>query len=90
MARLSNPLSSLCLGIIRNWVSVVRRGKGGLIDEQGTAWTRLPVSDITDQLAHEFHLEVNARKIYRALKELEEAKLIVCGHDCNSLPETCP
>ena len=76
MARLSNPLSSLCLGIIRNWVSVVRCGKGGLIDEQGTAWTRLPVSEITDQLAHEFHLEVNARKIYRALKELEEAKLI--------------
>ena len=90
MARFSNPLSSLCLGIIRNWVSVVRRGKGGLIDEQGTAWTRLPVSDITDQLAHEFHLEVNARKIYRALKELAEAKLIVCGHDCNFLPETCP
>ncbi|GCE65863.1 hypothetical protein OMCYN_01809 [cyanobiont of Ornithocercus magnificus] len=76
MAPLNNPLSSLCLGIIRNWVTVVRKGKGGRIDEQGRPWTRLPAWQINEQLAREFQLEVSTRRIYRALDKLVAANLI--------------
>lgn len=73
------PLSSLtavCFGIIRGWVKVVCCGKGGQIDAYGTPWTRLPAREITSQLAREFRVEVSMRTVYRALKELEDAKLI--------------
>lgn len=80
---LSNPLASICLKIICGWVNVVRKGKGGKIDEQGTPWTRLPAWEINDQLAREFHLEVNIRRVYRALKELEKAGLICRKQRCS-------
>ena len=76
MTRLNNPLSSLCLTIICRWISVVRRGKGGQIDKNGIPWTRLPAWEITDQLDREFYLAVSIRRVQRALKELEDAKLI--------------
>ena len=70
------PLASLCLGVVRGWINVARRGKGGQIDDQGTAWTRLPAEQLRDQLAREFLVEVSTRSVQRALKELEEQNQI--------------
>jgi len=70
------PLASLCLGVVRGWINVARRGKGGQIDESGTAWTRLPAEQLRDQLAREFMVEVSTRSVQRALKELEEENQI--------------
>jgi hypothetical protein len=70
------PLASLCLGVVRGWINVARKGRGGQIDESGTAWTRLPADQLRDQLEREFHVEVSTRSIQRALKELEEANQI--------------
>lgn len=70
------PLASLCLGVVRGWINVARRGRGGQIDEQGTAWTRLPAEELRDQLAREFLVEVSTRSVQRALKELETAQQI--------------
>ena len=67
------PLASLCLGVVRGWINVARKGRGGQIDESGTAWTRLPADQLRDQLEREFLVEVSTRSIQRALKELEEA-----------------
>ena len=33
------PLASLCLGVVRGWINVASKGKGGQIDKKGTAWT---------------------------------------------------
>jgi len=70
------PLASLCLGVVRGWINVARRGKGGQIDEAGTAWTRLPADQLRDQLAREFLVEVSTRSVQRALKELEDSNQI--------------
>ena len=71
-----SPLASLCLGVVRGWINVARRGRGGQIDDQGTAWTRLPAEQLRDQLEREFLVEVSTRSVQRALKELEEANQI--------------
>ena len=70
------PLASLCLGVAKGWINVARRGKGGQIDEEGTAWTRLPAEELKDQLAREFLVEVSTRSVQRALKELEDRNQI--------------
>ena len=67
-----SPLASLCLGVVRGWINVARKGRGGQIDDQGTAWTRLPAGQLRDQLAREFLVEVSTRSVQRALKELED------------------
>lgn len=70
------PLASLCLGVVRGWINVARNGRGGHVDESGTAWTRLPADQLRDQLEREFLVEVSTRSIQRALKELEETNQI--------------
>lgn len=70
------PLASLCLGVVRGWIKVASRGKGGQIDKKGTAWTRLPAEQLRDQLEREFRVEVSTRTIHRALKELTDAHLL--------------
>jgi len=70
------PLASLCLGVVRGWINVAKKGRGGTIDESGTAWTRLPAEQLRNQLEREFLVEVSTRSIQRALKELEEAQQI--------------
>tara|TARA_R100000008_G_C3581475_1_gene168840 strand:+ start:1356 stop:2030 length:675 start_codon:yes stop_codon:yes gene_type:complete len=67
------PLASLCLGVVRGWINVAARGKGGQIDQKGTAWTRLPADQLREQLEREFMVEVSTRSIHRALTELTEA-----------------
>jgi hypothetical protein len=71
-----SPLASLCLGVVTGWINVARRGKGGQIDEEGTAWTRLPAEQLRDQLEREFQVEVSTRSIQRALKELTDANQV--------------
>jgi len=71
-----SPLASLCLGVVRGWINVARKGRGGQIDESGNPWTRLPADQLRDQLEREFQVEVSTRSIQRALKELEEAKQV--------------
>lgn len=66
-----SPLASICLGVVKGWINVARNGRGGQIDEKGTAWTRLPAEQLRDQLSREFLVEVSTRSIQRALKELE-------------------
>ena len=68
-----SPLASLCLGVVRGWVRVARRRKGGQIDKYGTAWTRLPANELREQLAQEFRVRASTRSVQRALKELAEA-----------------
>ncbi len=70
------PLASLCLGVVRGWINVASRGKGGQIDKNGTAWTRLPADQLKDQLSREFRVEVSTRSVHRALQELSDAKLL--------------
>ena len=70
------PLASLCLGVVRGWINVARKGRGGQIDDGGTAWTRLPADQLRDQLAREFLVEVSTRSVQRALKELEDSNQI--------------
>ena len=70
------PLASLCLGVVRGWINVARKGRGGQIDDHGTAWTRLPADQLRDQLSREFLVEVSTRSVQRALKELEEQNQI--------------
>lgn len=70
------PLASICLSIVRGWIAVARAGRGGQIDPQGTAWSRIPAHELRDQLSREFQVEVSTRSVQRSLKELEEAKLL--------------
>jgi len=71
-----SPLASLCLGIVKGWINVARKGRGGQVDDKGTPWTRLPANQLRDQLAREFLVEVSTRSIQRALKELEETNRV--------------
>ena len=70
------PLASLCLGVVRGWINVARRKQGGIIDEEGNAWTRLPAEQLRDQLETEFMVEVSTRSVQRALKELSDGRHI--------------
>ena len=70
------PLASLCLGVVRGWINVAKKGKGGQIDQEGTAWSRLPADQLRDQLEREFLVETSTRSIHRALKELSDANLL--------------
>ena len=73
---LLTPLASLCLGVVRGWINVAARGRGGQIDDKGTAWTRLPADQVREQLEREFMVEVSTRSIHRALKELSDTNQI--------------
>lgn len=72
MGNLLSPLASLCLGAVRGWINVARKRKGGIIDDEGNAWTRLPADQLRDQLEDEYQVEVSTRSVQRALKELAD------------------
>ena len=72
MGNLLSPLASLCLGAVKGWINVARRNRGGIIDDEGTAWTRLPADQLRDQLEDEYQVEVSTRSVQRALKELSD------------------
>ncbi|GCE65835.1 hypothetical protein OMCYN_01781 [cyanobiont of Ornithocercus magnificus] len=76
MIRIQKPLAGICFNLIKSWVEVARRGKGGDIDANGTPWTRLPARELRDQVLSGFSTEVSTRTIYRALDYLVEYKLV--------------
>jgi DNA-binding transcriptional ArsR family regulator len=68
-----SPLAALCRVVIRRWIEVVRTGRGGQIDVNGTPWTRLPADELLEQLEEEYGVEVSIRTLRRALSELTTA-----------------
>ncbi|GCE65656.1 hypothetical protein OMCYN_01602 [cyanobiont of Ornithocercus magnificus] len=76
MIRIQKPLAGICFNLIKSWVEVARRGKGGDIDANGTPWTRLPARELRDQVLSGFSTEVSTRTVYRALDYLVELKLV--------------
>ena len=69
-----SPLASLCLGAIRGWLGVVRRGRGGEL-RGNVPYTRLKASELQSQLSREFQVEVSAKTVQRALTQL-----VTSGH----------
>ena len=64
-----SPLASLCLGAIRGWLQVVRRGRGGEL-RNGVPYTRLKASELQAQLSSEYQVAVSAKTVQRALTQL--------------------
>ena len=69
-----SPLASLCLGAIRGWLQVVRRGRGGEL-RNGVPYTRLKASELQAQLSSEYQVAVSAKTVQRALTQL-----VASGH----------
>ena len=68
------PVAALCLRVVKGWLGVVRRGKGGEL-RNGVPYTRLKASEVREQLEAEQGVEVSTKTIQRALTEL-----VVGGH----------
>jgi uncharacterized protein with von Willebrand factor type A (vWA) domain len=69
-----SPVAALCLRVVKGWLSVVRRGKGGEL-RNGVPYTRLKASEVQEQLEAEQGVEVSTKTVQRALTEL-----VVGGH----------
>jgi hypothetical protein len=69
-----SPVAALCLRVVKGWLSVVRRGKGGEL-RNGVPYTRLKASEVREQLEAEQGVEVSTKTVQRALTEL-----VVGGH----------
>lgn len=69
-----SPVAALCLRVVKGWLSVVRRGKGGEL-RNGVPYTRLKASEVQQQLEAEQGVEVSTKTVQRALTEL-----VVRGH----------
>ena len=64
-----SPLASLCLGVVRGWLKVVSRGRGGEL-RNGVPFTRLKASELQQQLEAEYQVAVSAKTVQRALTQL--------------------
>jgi hypothetical protein len=64
----------MCLRVVKGWLGVVRRGKGGEL-RNGVPYTRLKASEVREQLEAEEGVGVSTKTIQRALTEL-----VVAGH----------
>lgn len=69
-----SPVAALCLRVVKGWLGVVRRGKGGEL-RNGVPYTRLKASEVQEQLQAEQGVEVGYKTVQRALTEL-----VVAGH----------
>lgn len=69
-----SPVAALCLRVVKGWLGVVRRGKGGEF-RNGVPYTRLKASEVREQLEAEQGVEVSTKTVQRALTEL-----VVGGH----------
>ena len=69
-----SPVAALCLRVVKGWLSVVRRGKGGEL-RNGVPYTRLKASEVQQQLEVEQGVAVGYKTVQRALTEL-----VVGGH----------
>ena len=64
-----SPLASLCLGVVRGWLKVVSRGRGGEL-RNGVPYTRLKASEVQQQLEAEYSVAVSTKTVQRALTQL--------------------
>ena len=64
-----SPLASLCLGVVRGWLKVVSRGRGGEL-RNGVPYTRLKASELQQQLEGEYQVAVSTKTVQRALTQL--------------------
>jgi hypothetical protein len=69
-----SPVAALCLRVVKGWLGVVSRGKGGEL-RNGVPYTRLKASEVQQQLEAEQGVEVSTKTVQRALTEL-----VVGGH----------
>ena len=69
-----SPVAALCLRVVRGWLGVVSRGKGGEI-RNGVPFTRLKATEVQQQLETEQGVAVSSKTIQRAL-----TALVVGGH----------
>ena len=64
-----SPVASLCLGVVRGWLRVVQRGRGGEL-RNGVPYTRLKASELQQQLEAEYSVAVSTKTVQRALTQL--------------------
>lgn len=64
-----SPLASLCLSVVRGWLRVVQRGRGGEL-RNGVPFTRLKASELQQQLEAEYQVAVSTKTVQRALTQL--------------------
>jgi hypothetical protein len=64
-----SPVASLCLGVVRGWLRVVQRGRGGEL-RNGVPYTRLKASEVQQQLEAEYSVAVSTKTVQRALTQL--------------------
>ena len=64
-----SPVASVCLRVVKGWLRVVSRGKGGEL-RNGVPYTRLKASEVKEQLEREEGVEVSTKTVQRALTEL--------------------
>ena len=64
-----SPVAALCLRVVRGWLGVVSRGKGGEL-RNGVPFTRLKATEVQQQLETEQGVAVSSKTIQRALTEL--------------------
>jgi hypothetical protein len=69
-----SPVAALCLRVVKGWLGVVSRGKGGEL-RNGVPYTRLKASEVQQQLEAEQGVAVSSKTVQRALTEL-----VVGGH----------
>ena len=67
-----SPVASVCLRVVKGWLRVVSKGKGGEL-RNGVPYTRLKASEVKEQLEREEGVEVSTKTIQRALTQLVEA-----------------
>ena len=64
-----SPVAALCLRVVKGWLGVVSRGKGGEL-RNGVPYTRLKASEVQQQLEEEQGVAVSSKTVQRALTEL--------------------
>ena len=69
---LLDPTEALALQCLRYWWSVVKRKKGGEIDDEGRTWTRVSGEEVAEWIEQHYHAELDQRRITRALSRLVE------------------
>jgi len=63
------PVEALCLRVVKGWLRVVSKGKGGEL-RNGIPYTRLKAEEVREQLEREEGVEVSTKTIQRALTQL--------------------
>lgn len=68
-----SPVAALCLRVVRGWLGVVSRGRGGEL-RNGVPYTRLKATEVQQQLEAEQGVSVSSKTVQRALTELVQGR----------------